>query len=582
MKAQIFYKHLIVKVFIFMMFVNLKIFSQCTWSNLLYDNFEYSPSITSPDFIPGVNYGTAHPNSYAAHSGSQSVYINFVDSNATSQPGVPAGTLFYSKTFTVCPNTPYKVSSWFCTTFAGLQCNLKIRIKDGNGAILNAVNNLPCAYAPNFTQYSSGTITPTTSTMVLELITNVGGGGGNDLGIDDLLVEQCLTSSGAVTTQTTLCSASPTLSLFGLLGSSQPTYGTWTGPSALADGYLGSYNPALNTQGNYVYSYNYQNNSSCPLIKDTAKVMVIASPTMTVNQATICAGKQTTLTVSGAANYTWTPITGLSALYGSSVSAAPFATTVYSITGTFGICSSMQTTTVTVNPIPVISVNSGSICKGKSLLLNATGASSYSWLPSTGLNNTSSPTVQASPSSTIIYTVTGFSSGCSAAATTTVLIRPTSAAAISTSNFTITSADPVSILTASGGNTYNWITQGNFSNVLTVSPLKTSSYCVEVSVNGFCPDTACVTIFAEFKSELAFPNIFTPNGDGSNDRFFHVSIFNRWGTLVFESSDPDKNSGWDGKINGVNASSGIYSYILQAKGLDDTLYEKAGYITLMR
>lgn len=589
MSVQFLHKHLILKIVVCMMFMNLKLVSQCVWSNLLYDDFEYATSTASPDFVPSVSYSPAHPDTYASHSPNQSAYINFIDSNLAN--GTHAGTLFYSKTFTVCPNTQYKVSAWFCTTFAGLQCNLKIRLKDGSGGILNSVSSFPCTYAPSFSQYTSGVVTPTTSTMVLELITNVGGGGGNDLGMDDLLVEQCLNASGSVTTQTTLCSASPTLSLFGLLGSSQPTFGSWGGPSVLTGGYQGTFSPGLHVQGNYVYSYNYQNNINCPLIRDTAKVTVISSPTISVNQATICAGKQTVLIASGAANYTWTPITGLNAVSGTSVSAAPFATTVYSITGTFGMCSATQTTTVTVIPLPVLAVNSGEICQGKTTVLNASGASSYSWLPSTGLNSTSAPAVLAGPGASVVYTVTGVSSGCSATATATVLVRQAASAAISASNFSITSSDPVSTLTASGGNTFNWILQGNFSNELQVSPQKTSSYCVEVSENGFCPDTACVTIFAEFKSGLEFPNVFTPNGDGHNDRFFFpysnlesftLSIFNRWGIKVFESSDPDRNSGWDGKVDGANASAGVYSYILHAKGLDDTLYEKAGFITLVR
>lgn len=572
-----------------MMFMNLRLVSQCVWSNLLYDDFEYPATTASPDFVQTVSYSPAHPEAYASHSPSRSAYINFIDSNLAN--GTHAGTLFYSKTFTVCPNTQYKVSSWFCTTFAGLQCNLKIRLKDGSGGILNMVNSFPCAYAPSFSQYSSGVVTPTTSTMILELITNVGGSGGNDLSMDDLLVEQCLNASGSVTTQTTLCSASPALNLFGLLGSSQPAFGSWGGPSVLSGGYQGNFNPGLNAQGNYIYSYNYQNNVNCPLIRDTAKVTVISSPTISVNQASICAGQQAVLVAGGAANYTWTPITGLNAVNGTSVTAAPFATTVYSITGTFGMCSAMQTTTVTVIPLPVLTVSSGEICQGKTILLNASGASSYSWLPSAGLNSNSAPTVVAGPASSTVYTVTGVSSGCSAKATATVLVRQSASAVISASNFSITSSDPVSVLSASGGNTFNWILQGNVSSELQVSPQKTSSYCVEVSQDGFCPDTACVTIFAEFKSELSFPNVFTPNGDGPNDRFFfpcsnlesfHVSIFNRWGIKVFESSDPARNSGWDGKVDGANASAGVYSYILRAKGLDDTLYEKAGFITLLR
>ena len=72
--------------FIVLVVFTKKQYAQCTWSNLLFDSFEYSQSTTSPDFIPGVNYGVAHPDTYAAHSGSQSVYINFIDSNLISPP----------------------------------------------------------------------------------------------------------------------------------------------------------------------------------------------------------------------------------------------------------------------------------------------------------------------------------------------------------------------------------------------------------------------------------------------------------------------------------------------------------------
>lgn len=567
--------------------------AQCSWSNLSYDDFEYASSIPTPGFVPGICYsGQAHPDIYASHSPSKSVYINFIDSNSTTQPGVSAGTLFFSRTFTVCPNTSYKVSSWFCTTFAGLQCNLRIRLKDGSGAILNAVNNFPCAYAPTFSQYSSGVVTPTTTTMVLELITNVGGGGGNDLGMDDLLVEQCLNSAGSVTTQTTVCSASPAFNLFGLLGASQPVYGSWAGPSNLGGGYQGTFQPPLNQPGNYVYSYNYQNISSCPLLRDTVKVTVIPSPSIAVGAATICAGTQAaTLTASGAANYTWSPISGLNTVNGSSVSASPPATTVYTITGNFGSCYSTQTTTVTVIPTPVITINSGTVCQGNTIVLTASGASFYTWFPATALGSATGPTVAASPQTTTVYTVTGSSSGCGASSTTTVYVHPQASAGISASTATINAANPVSILTALGGNTFHWIDQANQSNSLLVSPQKSSTYCVEVSQDGLCPDTACITIFVDTRSELSFPNVFTPNGDGENDRFyfpnsnlreFHVSIYNRWGAKVFESSDPEEVRGWDGKINGTDASAGVYSYILYAKGLDDLVYEKAGYLTLFR
>jgi gliding motility-associated-like protein len=77
------------------------------------------------------------------------------------------------------------------------------------------------------------------------------------------------------------------------------------------------------------------------------------------------------------------------------------------------------------------------------------------------------------------------------------------------------------------------------------------------------------------ESMLTVPNTFTPNGDGTNDEFrvvyrsikeFHIWVYNRWGKLVYKSSDPAK--GWDGTINGRPATSGAYYYVIRALGTD--------------
>lgn len=77
------------------------------------------------------------------------------------------------------------------------------------------------------------------------------------------------------------------------------------------------------------------------------------------------------------------------------------------------------------------------------------------------------------------------------------------------------------------------------------------------------------------ESMLLVPNVFTPNGDGANDEFrvayrslkeFHCWVYNRWGTLVYEWSDPAK--GWDGTINGHPAAEGAYYYVIRALGTD--------------
>jgi gliding motility-associated-like protein len=479
----------VTKAFIFMMLVCMKTFSQCNWSNLLSDSFESSAT----DFIPGTTYSTPSPYNFAARSGSNSVYLNFIDSNSTSPAGTRAGTLFYRKTVNVCPNTPYRVSMWFCTTFSGLQCKVKIVLKDGNGAILNAVNNLSCPYAPGFAQYNSGIITPTTSTIVLDLYTNVGGSNGNDLGVDDLLVEQCLTPG--TTLQTTLCSASPTLNLHGLFGNLHPAYGTWAGPSTLSGGHLGNFNPAVNLQGKYVYSYNFQNNSSCALIKDTVTVAISQTPTLSINQATICVGQQTaTLTAGGAINYSWSPAAGLNTTSSGTVIANPSATTIYTIVGANGNCRDTITSQVVADLPPVVVVNSATICSGSSATLTASGASVYSWSPASSLNANSGATVIAMPSTSTSYSITGTAGSCTATAHALVTVTPLPILAVNSAS--ICTGSTANLL-VSGATDYNWfpstaLSASTGSIVTSSSPVSITYTVIGTSDN--CSDTIQTTV----------------------------------------------------------------------------------------
>jgi gliding motility-associated-like protein len=85
------------------------------------------------------------------------------------------------------------------------------------------------------------------------------------------------------------------------------------------------------------------------------------------------------------------------------------------------------------------------------------------------------------------------------------------------------------------------------------------------------------------------PNAFSPNGDGINDTFFPVTscndeifklvIYNRWGTLVFESESIDKV--WDGTSSGNKLSDGIYFFIADYTSKAGEL-RKQGSVTLLR
>lgn len=89
---------------------------------------------------------------------------------------------------------------------------------------------------------------------------------------------------------------------------------------------------------------------------------------------------------------------------------------------------------------------------------------------------------------------------------------------------------------------------------------------------------------------LFFPNAFTPDGDQVNDTFgpvyssvyeFHIVIFDRWGHLVYESSDINEH--WDGRdLGGGEAPTGVYVYKYRAKGHYFEANEKYGHVTLLR
>lgn len=91
-------------------------------------------------------------------------------------------------------------------------------------------------------------------------------------------------------------------------------------------------------------------------------------------------------------------------------------------------------------------------------------------------------------------------------------------------------------------------------------------------------------------SKLSFPNAFSPNGDGKNDKFivkecqnigeFHAYIFNRWGQKLFEWTD--SADGWDGTHNGTPVKEGVYFLLCKAKGTDGRTYNIRKDVNLLR
>jgi gliding motility-associated-like protein len=124
----------------------------------------------------------------------------------------------------------------------------------------------------------------------------------------------------------------------------------------------------------------------------------------------------------------------------------------------------------------------------------------------------------------------------------------------------------------------------------------TGLYEIELVVShpNSCRDTMIRTIDIEPKITFFMPNAFTPNGDGNNDDFkgkgtftramrnFSLSIWNRWGGLIFETNDPDE--GWNGRKNNVGdlLPQGVYIYQLQYTGPRGEVIREKGFATLVK
>jgi len=123
-----------------------------------------------------------------------------------------------------------------------------------------------------------------------------------------------------------------------------------------------------------------------------------------------------------------------------------------------------------------------------------------------------------------------------------------------------------------GFSSYSWNTG---ETAQTIIPANEGWYKVTVISTNNCQATDSVYVLLiseEIPSQYFFvPNAFTPDGDGNNDIFkpvpinpeltidnWHLTIYNRWGGIVFSSDDI--NIGWAGKKNNVDCPAGVYVY----------------------
>jgi gliding motility-associated-like protein len=299
---------------------------------------------------------------------------------------------------------------------------------------------------------------------------------------------------------------------------------------------------------------------------------------------TFCAGKQVVLTAGGGTKYYWS--NGDTAAQITASSAGTYWVHVSNFCGTD---SAHVTVTLLPYPNPVITGNSR-LCKGDSVLLTASGGNTYSW--NTGENGPSIYVKGPGP-----YVVTASNNCGSTIASASLIVN--SITAYFTTNDTAGSV-PFDVEFRNNskprGVSWAWIFGDNntstYENPVHVySQTGTYTATLTVSDSNGCKDSYSRIFGAkEEPSWILIPNVFTPNGDGSNDNF-HISssgleslqgqLFDRWGVMMAELHAP--NDFWDGHTQGGEpANAGTYYYMIKAAGLDGKRYDVQGFFVLLR
>lgn len=287
---------------------------------------------------------------------------------------------------------------------------------------------------------------------------------------------------------------------------------SWQGPGIVS----GANSPTLTLNMGGTYSLTLTNIlNGC---SDSKTLSVINAPvfTLSASATTLCSQNfnaspaTITLNAQGGTSYTLQSSSSFSSsvVTGSQypiVPIAPFPSALQPVTATVigfdGTCTNSVAVSFSIVPNPTISISpaSTSICAGQSAILSASGASSYTWSPATGLNTTNATSVSANPALTSIYSVIGSSLGCqSALAQTTLTVQALPVINILPNNPGVCLNTTTVSLNASGtGSSFTWSPATGLSStngqIVQASPTSPQTYTVVASLNS-CTSSALTSL----------------------------------------------------------------------------------------
>ncbi|MBS1651429.1 MAG: gliding motility-associated C-terminal domain-containing protein [Bacteroidetes bacterium] len=424
-----------------------------------------------------------------------------------------------------------------------------------------------------------------------------------------ITVGQNQTALTGIISGTTLCFGQQGVLSANVLGGSPPYAYFWNG---IAGNSTLSINPTSTTQ----YSLSVSDVNGCSSIMDTLTVRVSPALQAFLNPIdSICFGSNKILiplVKGGNGNYTynWEPLLASTP----TIIISPSVTTTYTLNVTDGcsVPNASSTSTIKVIPLPSLNFTASSLSGCPPLCVNFL-------LPPTLLNNSISSwywdfgdgTVSTqnqpnhcfnlSDSLNINLKITS-AQGCSATLVKPhyIVVWPTPIASFYSSSTTANENEPTITFTNTSQHATSilWNINGTTSNIdstISYSFYTANNNTVMLTATNNYGCTSGYTKEILYIPNFTFycPNSFTPNNDGKNDIFipygmgwkegsYTLSIYNRWGELVFETSNP--NEAWNGGLYNKteNYSNNVFTWKVSVSDLQSKNHIYTGSVTIIK
>ena len=346
-------------------------------------------------------------------------------------------------------------------------------------------------------------------------------------------------------------------------------------------------------QNSITYTATAISSNGC-MAQDSISITVFNNPPLPqlIDSVTLCYGTSMPLTAAGGNSYFWYPSNNLIGANNATVQISPLQDQYYFVDVTNSCGTDTDSVWVSILTAQIWAGNDTIVCPGRPANLWASGALYYEWSPSANGSSANGAQVSVLPPFNTTYLVIGTDAqGCQDSAYVQVnLFQP---AFVSAGPDIFAIQGDVIQLTAdpSGPGAFLWTPPDEFScstcQSTEVTPNQNAIYTVYFTDQNGCSAQSQVNIF--FDPFFYVPNTFTPDGDMFNQYFriiggnyleVEVSIYNRWGELIYEFTD--LKDYWDGTYNYRPCQDGTYTWKIKYTDYQNRKEVLTGHVNLLR